>query len=152
MKPKIKTKTVRFSPQQVSDNIQTMPVGKDISAGLRDRRESWSSETRSWGVQTLVNHGGSSCFSLASFSSVNSVTVETFSCFYTDESSRGFWFGSGSGSGFCDSPPDGLVCLQFKPLEQLMGVFPAASGNFLPPTWRNLMSSPVSLRRSGLGG
>lgn len=36
--------------------------------------------------------------------------------------------------------------VQFKPLEQLMGVFPAASGNFLPPTWRNLMSSPVSFR------
>ena len=36
-------------------------------------------------------------------------------------------------------------CLfQFKPLEQLMGVFPAASGNFIPPTWRNLMSNPVS--------
>uniref|UniRef100_A0A669DWB5 5'-3' exoribonuclease n=1 Tax=Oreochromis niloticus TaxID=8128 RepID=A0A669DWB5_ORENI len=34
--------------------------------------------------------------------------------------------------------------VQFKPLEQLMGVFPAASGNFLPPTWRNLMSSPDS--------
>ncbi|CAN9507338.1 unnamed protein product [Ophioblennius macclurei] len=32
----------------------------------------------------------------------------------------------------------------FKPLEQLMGVFPAASGNFLPETWRNLMSSPDS--------
>lgn len=32
----------------------------------------------------------------------------------------------------------------FKPLEQLMGVFPAASGNFLPPTWRNLMNSPDS--------
>uniref|UniRef100_A0A3Q3LF50 5'-3' exoribonuclease n=1 Tax=Mastacembelus armatus TaxID=205130 RepID=A0A3Q3LF50_9TELE len=32
----------------------------------------------------------------------------------------------------------------FKPLEQLMGVFPAASGNFLPQTWRNLMSSPDS--------
>ncbi|KAJ4929392.1 hypothetical protein JOQ06_005000 [Pogonophryne albipinna] len=32
----------------------------------------------------------------------------------------------------------------FKPLEQLMGVFPAASGNFLPPTWRSLMSSPDS--------
>lgn len=32
----------------------------------------------------------------------------------------------------------------FKPLEQLMGVFPAASGNFIPPTWRNLMSNPES--------
>jgi hypothetical protein len=25
-----------------------------------------------------------------------------------------------------------------------MSVFPAASGNFLPPTWRDLMSNPVS--------
>ncbi|XP_054618289.1 5'-3' exoribonuclease 2 isoform X2 [Dunckerocampus dactyliophorus] len=32
----------------------------------------------------------------------------------------------------------------FKPLEQLMGVFPAASGNFLPETWRDLMISPDS--------
>ncbi|XP_055042137.2 5'-3' exoribonuclease 2 [Misgurnus anguillicaudatus] len=32
----------------------------------------------------------------------------------------------------------------FKPLEQLMGVFPAASGNFLPTTWRALMSNPES--------
>ena len=26
-----------------------------------------------------------------------------------------------------------------------MGVFPAASGNFLPPTWRELMSHPVNI-------
>lgn len=39
--------------------------------------------------------------------------------------------------------------VQFKPLEQLMGVFPAASGNFLPDTWRNLMSSPVSVEAGG---
>lgn len=32
----------------------------------------------------------------------------------------------------------------FKPLEQLMSVFPAASGKFLPPTWRELMSGPES--------
>ncbi|XP_057304692.1 5'-3' exoribonuclease 2-like [Hydractinia symbiolongicarpus] len=32
----------------------------------------------------------------------------------------------------------------FKPLEQLMSVFPAASGKFLPPTWRELMQSPDS--------
>ena len=38
-----------------------------------------------------------------------------------------------------------LLFFQFKPLEQLMGVFPAASGNFLPPTWRELMSHPVSI-------
>uniref|UniRef100_A0AAY4CDY5 5'-3' exoribonuclease n=1 Tax=Denticeps clupeoides TaxID=299321 RepID=A0AAY4CDY5_9TELE len=32
----------------------------------------------------------------------------------------------------------------FMPLEQLMGVFPAASGNFLPTSWRALMSDPDS--------
>lgn len=32
----------------------------------------------------------------------------------------------------------------FKPLEQLMSVFPAASGNFLPTTWRALMADPES--------
>lgn len=32
----------------------------------------------------------------------------------------------------------------FKPLEQLMSVFPAASGKFLPPTWREKMSGPQS--------
>ena len=31
-----------------------------------------------------------------------------------------------------------------KDLEQLMGVFPAASGNFLPETWRELMISTAS--------
>lgn len=31
-----------------------------------------------------------------------------------------------------------------KPLEQLMCVFPAASGEFLPTSWRNLMSDPLS--------
>lgn len=31
-----------------------------------------------------------------------------------------------------------------KPLEQLMCVFPAASGEFLPVSWRNLMSDPFS--------
>lgn len=42
------------------------------------------------------------------------------------------------------SPLSFIPSFQFKPLEQLMGVFPAASGKFLPPTWRELMSDPVS--------
>jgi len=32
----------------------------------------------------------------------------------------------------------------FQPLQQLMSVFPAASGKFLPPTWREKMSAPDS--------
>lgn len=32
----------------------------------------------------------------------------------------------------------------FKPLEQLMAVFPEASGVFLPKAWRKLMSDPAS--------
>lgn len=43
-----------------------------------------------------------------------------------------------------------LLWFQFKPLEQLMGVFPAASGKFLPPTWRELMSHQVSGKSSFL--
>lgn len=34
--------------------------------------------------------------------------------------------------------------LQFNPLEQLMGVFPAASSSHVPKPWANLMSDPVS--------
>ena len=37
-----------------------------------------------------------------------------------------------------------LIFFSRKPLEQLMCVFPAASGEFLPPTWRKLMSDPFS--------
>jgi len=32
----------------------------------------------------------------------------------------------------------------FNPLEQLMAVFPLASGTFLPKEWRRLMSEPTS--------
>ena len=32
---------------------------------------------------------------------------------------------------------------QFRPLEQLMGVFPSASSDFLPLSWRDLMRQPV---------
>lgn len=32
----------------------------------------------------------------------------------------------------------------FKPLEQLMGVFPAASSSHVPPPWAALMSDPHS--------
>ena len=34
--------------------------------------------------------------------------------------------------------------MQFKPLEQLMGVFPAGSKKFLPVTWQSLMFEPDS--------
>jgi 5'-3' exonuclease len=34
--------------------------------------------------------------------------------------------------------------LQFRPLEQLMGVFPAASSSHVPAPWARLMSDPVS--------
>jgi len=33
---------------------------------------------------------------------------------------------------------------QFKPLEQLMGVFPAGSKQHVPPTWQDLMTNPQS--------
>ena len=33
----------------------------------------------------------------------------------------------------------------FAPLEQLMGVFPASSGKFLPLSWRQLMMKDVRL-------
>jgi hypothetical protein len=38
-----------------------------------------------------------------------------------------------------------LVMLQFRPLEQLMGVFPAASSSHVPAPWATLMSDPVSV-------
>ncbi len=33
----------------------------------------------------------------------------------------------------------------FRPLEQLMGVFPEASGTFLPPSWREFMAVEVGV-------
>jgi 5'-3' exoribonuclease 2 len=40
-----------------------------------------------------------------------------------------------------------LICFlpQFKPLEQLMGVFPAASRSHVPEPWGTLMYDPVSI-------
>lgn len=38
-----------------------------------------------------------------------------------------------------------IVLLQFRPLEQLMGVFPAASSMHVPPPWAKLMNDPVSI-------
>lgn len=35
--------------------------------------------------------------------------------------------------------------LQFRPLEQLMGVFPAASSKHVPAPWAKLMIDPVRL-------
>jgi 5'-3' exoribonuclease 2 len=37
-----------------------------------------------------------------------------------------------------------IIFFQFKPLEQLMGVFPAASKKHIPLTWQTLMFDPVS--------
>jgi 5'-3' exonuclease len=38
-----------------------------------------------------------------------------------------------------------VTLLQFRPLEQLMGVFPAASSSHVPAPWASLMSDPVSV-------
>ena len=35
----------------------------------------------------------------------------------------------------------------FRPLEQLMGVFPESSGKFLPPSWHHLMGDEVGVVR-----
>lgn len=37
-----------------------------------------------------------------------------------------------------------FLFVQFKPLEQLMGVFPAASRSHVPAPWGELMLDPVS--------
>lgn len=37
-----------------------------------------------------------------------------------------------------------MLIFQFNPLEQLMGVFPAASSSHVPKPWAKLMSDPVS--------
>lgn len=39
-----------------------------------------------------------------------------------------------------------VMCVQFRPLEQLMGVFPAASSAHVPAPWAELMSDPVSMK------
>lgn len=39
-----------------------------------------------------------------------------------------------------------ILSLQFRPLEQLMGVFPAASSMHVPQPWAKLMSDPVSTK------
>lgn len=41
-----------------------------------------------------------------------------------------------------------IIFVQFRPLEQLMGVFPAASSSHVPPPWAELMSDPVSISNS----
>lgn len=38
--------------------------------------------------------------------------------------------------------------IPFNPLEQLMGVFPAASSSHVPEPWRNLMSDPVNKKKT----
>lgn len=42
---------------------------------------------------------------------------------------------------------DFCLYFQFRPLEQLMGVFPAASSKHVPEPWAKLMSDPVSIMR-----
>ncbi len=46
------------------------------------------------------------------------------------------------------SQPYPCYYFQFKPLEQLMGVFPASSKQHVPPTWQELMYQPVSMIRA----
>ena len=38
-----------------------------------------------------------------------------------------------------------MFFLQFRPLEQLMGVFPAASRKHVPKPWAQLMTDPVCI-------